>query len=634
MSEKQSSLKGKSVLSAGGLMVVLVIVGLVNVIFAQVNLRWDVTQDNLFSLSDGTREILSNLKQDTVIKVFYTQDAVNTPLHIKNYARRMLDFVAEYENYGKGRVKVEVYNPEPDSEEEEWAVKYGLEGVHLPTGESIYFGLVVMAADQEEAIPTLDPAREEQLEYDITRLITRVQSPEKQKIGIITSLPVFGNPPMNMQMQQVRQMEPWLFVKELRKSYDVIEVSETAESLDQDIDLIMILHPKNLSDRLQYAIDQYVLKGGNAMAFVDPFSISDSGSRDQSNASSLKRLMDAWGVEMDTSKIILDFDYATQLRGRDNQVENNPMWLSPQSDAFNKETIATAQLESMLMPIAGAMKKSADSAYSYEVLVQSSKNSSLADAFQARFGGGESLRRDFKATVDKYDLAVKLRGTFKTAFPGGKPEPKKTEGEAPKPEQPAQEHLKEGTAAATLILVADADLLFDNFYVNHQNFLGFKISRMFNDNLNFLLNACEMLSGNEALINIRSRGKFERPFTTVQELEKKAQTRWLAREQELMEKVEETNQKLRELEKKKDPSQKFIVTAQQDEEIRKFQEEKVRINKELKEVRRKLRADIERLGNWLKFFNIFVMVFFVAAAGIGYAVYRSKKGGGSVNKVQ
>ena len=610
---------GKSFFSVGGLLLVFIILVLVNVIFSRVNVRWDATRDKLYSLSAGTKEILANLKHDTVIKLFYTREDTHTPVHIKNYAKRMMDFLSEYEKYGAGRLSIEYIDPEPDSEAEEQAASYGINGVDLPTGERIYFGLAAVAADQEAAIPMLDPNREEQLEYDITRTIAAVQSPEKQTIGIITSLPLFGMPMMNI--QQGGGMEPWMFVSELKKNYDVREISTTGDKIDDSVDLLMIIHPKDLSPGLQYAVDQYVMKGKNLMVFADPFSVSDPPQSPDKASSAMDILFKAWGVRMDLGKAVTDFDFVTRLRGQDNQVESNPLWLSIPSQALNRENIITAQLESLLLPVAGAVVKAPDSPHTYETLVQSSANAALSDTMMVRFGA-EGLRRDFKPSGKPFDLAAQITGTFKSAFPEGKPDAAgeiPANGTAGKPsERPG--HLKEGSGPATIVIVGDADLLFDSYYVSHQNFLGFKISQMFNDNLNFVLNSDEMLIGSRALIDIRSRGKFERPFTRVQELEKAAQARWLAREQELMRKVEETNQKLAQIEQQKDASQRLIVSEAQEAEIRKFQEERRRINQELKTVRRNLRAEIESLGNTVKFINTFLMVFVVAGAGIVYGL--------------
>ncbi len=628
MSEKKQGFGfGKSLYSAGGAVLVLLILIFINAIISQANLRWDATEDNLYSLSEGTRDILSDMEQDVTIKVFYSEDNVNAPVHIKTYARRMLDFLSEYEYYSDGRVRVETYNPEPDSEAEDWARKYGIEPINIPTGDRLYFGLVAVAADQEEVIPSIDPTREAHLEYDITRIISRLQSPTKPRIGIISDLPVFGGPPMGMMQQQGQA--PWLYVEELRKSFDVERIAAAGDPLSpDDYDLVILHYAKNAGPELLYAVDQYVLAGGNLVVFADPFSISDSaqGQPGQVKSAIPTSLLSAWGVAMEENKVVVDFDYATRLRNQQNQVENNPVWLSVGPEGFNSDEIITAELESMLLPAAGAITKIEDATYGYEPLIRSSKNSALTESFRAQFGA-QGLRRDFNPTVDQYDLAVRIQGTFKTAFPDGKPagnEPG-TEG-ASDDAGTAGEGLKEGAERAIIILVADADLLFDNFYVNQQNLFGFQIAQVFNDNLNFLLNAAEMLTGSESLISIRSRGKFERPFTRVEELEKKAQSRWLAREQELVRKVEETNRKLRQLEGQKDPSQEFIVSEKQEAEIEKFQEEKRRIQQELKMVRRNLRADIEALGTKLKFVNIFLVPLLVAFAGLGYALYRRKQG--------
>ena len=623
---KESAIGSKSLFSAGGLVLVLFILIFVNIIFSRVNLRWDSTDDKLYSLSEGTRKILSSLEQDVSLKVFYTKDSVNTPVHIKTYSQRLLDFLSEYEYYSRGKVSVEVYDVETDSDEEDWARSYGIEPVNLPSGERIYFGLVAMAADQEETIKMIDPSRETQLEYDMTRIISKVQSPEKQKLGIISSLQIFGTPPAFNMQSPSRGMEPWMFVTELKKTYNVEEINTTAGSIGDDIDLLLILHPKNLSEKLRYAVDQYVLKGGNAIVFVDPFAVSDSSPNPQGmpSSSSLKKLFAAWGVEMDATKVVVDFDYTTKLRNQNNQPEDSPLWLSIKSGSFNADDIATAKLESILLPVAGAIKKIPDSESEYKSLMKSSSNSSLTESFKVRFGAS-MLRRDFKPSIDQYDLAVRVRGKFKTAFPDGKPKDKDAKDKSDKKDESEAAHLAEGKEDAVIVIISDADMLFDSYYVSKQNFLGINLSRMFNDNLNFLLNTTEVLTGSEELISIRSRGKFERPFVKVQELEKKAQTRWLAREQELVRKADETNRKLREFDKQKDKSQRFVMTPEQEAEIQRFQEEKRKVNSELKQVRRNLRADIETLGNKIKFINIFVMPMLVSLAGIGYAVYRRKR---------
>jgi ABC-type uncharacterized transport system involved in gliding motility auxiliary subunit len=424
-------------------------------------------------------------------------------------------------------------------------------------------------------------------------------------------------------------MAPWLFISELKKTYNVEEISLASKTVDADVDLLILVYPNGLSETLQYAVDQYVLSGRNVIVLADPFSVMDA-SPGRTGASSLKKLFTAWGVTMDTSKVLIDMNNSTKLMASGNRPEDNPLWLSLGPESFNPSDIITANLETMLLPVAGAIKKIPESDFEYEPLLQSSVNSALTDSFKARFSTDE-IRRDFTPSNEKYDLAVKIRGVFKTAFPKGKPtaDDENPQGHDHEPLDKmttvTENSLINGNAKSTIIIVADADMLFDGYYVHKQNFLGFDISRIFNDNLNFLLNASEILVGGEELISIRSRGKFERPFTRVQALEEKAQAKWLIREQELIRKVETTNQRLRQLEQQKDSSQKFIISQAQETEIKEFQQEKLRINKELKDVRRKLRVNIESLGNRVKFINIFLMPLLISIMGIIYGLYKRRK---------
>ncbi len=614
---------GKTAFSAGSALLVLVIVILVNLLLSRTTLRWDATEDNLYSLSAGTRTILSELNEEVVVKVFYSKHVANTPSHIKTFAQRVIDFLSEYEYYGKGRVSVEVYDPKPDSEEEEWAITYGMKGISLPTGEQVYLGLVALAADQEASIPFIDPTQETRLEYDLTRIIARVQTVERLTIAVFSGLPVFGRPPMGMAPQP--GTEPWFFIQELKKSYDLVNIQPDADRIDPEADLLLLFHPRNMSDQIAFAIDQYLLGGGNLIVFADPLSLMDDP-RMGPGGSIPQTLFEAWGVRMPTDKAIADYTYATRLRNRNNQIEENPMWLSAQAAAFNQDNLITANLESMLLPVAGSIESLPDTPYTVEPLVQSSPNNAQVDAF-AHNMDVRAIRRDFKPTDTVRNLAVRISGKFKTAFPEGRPAAEPDADQTPTEADISgeQELLTEAQSEGVIVVVADSDLLYDGYYLSQQNLLGFTISNIFNDNLNFLLNTCEMLTGNPALIAIRSRGTFERPFTRVQALERKAQDRWLNQEQALVRQVEETNEKLRLLEQQKDASQQAILSAEQEQEIARFQEEKLKINKELKTVRRNLRSEIEQLGVTVKFINIFLVPLLIGVGGIVYAVTRRRK---------
>jgi ABC-type uncharacterized transport system involved in gliding motility auxiliary subunit len=314
----------KTLFSAGGAAAVLAIIVLVNLILLKVNLRWDATSDNLYSLSASTRDIIAGIETPVSVKVFYTKDAVNMPVHIKTYARRLIDFLAEYEHDSDGRITVDVYNPAPDSEEEEWAQKYGVRGFDLPAGEKVYFGMVAMAGTREETIPFLDPTREEHLEYDITRMITRLQRSSKPKLALYSGYPVFGS--AGMAMGAPRSGQPWLFVTELQKTYEVVRLDADTMEIDPKADLLVLVHPEGMSDSLQYAVDQFLMAGGNLLVFVDPLAMMSQ--RPGSGSFYPEKLFKAWGVEVAAGKVLADFDNSTALRGADGQVENNPCWLS------------------------------------------------------------------------------------------------------------------------------------------------------------------------------------------------------------------------------------------------------------------------------------------------------------------
>ncbi len=616
----------KGLLSFTGLVILFLILIMVNVIFSFANVRWDATEEKIYSLSDGTKKILQKLEVPVTVKFFFSRSNKNIPPNLKLYAKRVREFLSEYENASKGLIKVQLYDPKPDSDEEEWAQKYGIQPLQLGTGDKIFCGLVFLAEDQEATMPFLDPAKEELLEYEITRNIYRVQNTKKKVIGIVSGIPVFGafDPRMGL------KGKPWLFVTELKKIYDVREIPMSSDKISSDIDFLVVIHPKGISDKLQYAIDQYVLSGKNALVFVDPFCLSDVPQGQRSfmspSSSSLTKLLKAWGIVMSPSKVVEDIDHSTALRTRDNRIEQNPLWLTIRKKSINNDNVVSSGLESLLFPVAAALEKETGSKYKFEPLVQTSKNSCLVDSFKANFGA-QVARREFVASGKNYPLVVQVTGKFKTAFPDGPPSGKDGKKEAKSEEKKGNNQIKEAKEPVSVIVVGDADMLADRFYVQKTNLLGIIITKMFNDNLNFLANACEVLTGGQDLIGIRTRGRFERPFSTVIALRRKAQERWLVKEKELEKQVEETNKKLRELEKQKDASERLILSPEQEKEIAKFKEEKRRISKELKQVRKNLRADIESLGRKLKLINIFLMPFCVAIAGLIFAVYKQRKTG-------
>jgi ABC-type uncharacterized transport system involved in gliding motility auxiliary subunit len=326
--------------------------------------------------------------------------------------------------------------------------------------------------------------------------------------------------------------------------------------------------------------------------------------------------MDSWGIDMEPAGVAADLDNPTKVRANQG-IEDNPAWITVRSSNFNKTEPVISKLESLLLPLAGSLQKSEGSPLEFTPLIVTSANAAMVEPMKAMLTAA-IIRKDITLPGKNFNLAVHIRGTFKSAFPEGSP------AEASK-EARNVDHIQEGTQEASVIVVADADMLADHFYLQRGNLLGFDISKMFNDNLNFLVNTCEVLTESVDLINLRSRGKYERPFTTVMELERRAREKWLSKEKELVREMETTNRKLQELQQYKDESQKLILSAEQEKEIARFKEERRHINSGLKDVRKNLRQDIDRLGRVLEAVNIFLMPLCVALAGLGFALYRQAR---------
>ncbi|MEW5736976.1 MAG: Gldg family protein [Thermodesulfobacteriota bacterium] len=626
MASQEGDIK-KGLLSGSGLFILLICLILLNVLFSFVSVRFDATEQSIYSLSDGTKKILGDLTQPVDVKLFFSASDQNLPVPVKTYAKRVQELLEEYARVSKGKVTVEVYDPKPDSDEEEWADKYGIEARTAGEGDKVYFGLVAVAADREEVIPYLDPSREQLLEYDLTRLIVSCQETRKKVVGIVSPLPIFGGAGTPGMPPQFAQNEPWYFIEELRKTYEVRQISPGAQSLPADLDLLFVFYPRMMGPKMPYLIDQFVLSGKNAVVYLDPLAIVDpqsSSSQVRSMSSGeIDNVMRKWGVVMVPGKAVADLSQATRVRNRFNVVEESPMWITVRGDSFDKNSVVTSGLDSMLLPVAGALEKTDNPPAEWEELIKSTKESDILDAFAATLGA-RTIKNDFVAREKEYPMAVRIKGSFKTAYPDGPPAGEDdAENQQPKSIPPG--HLAASVKPSTIIILTDVDNLADDFYLVKQNFLGFTMVRMFNDNLNFLLNACEILTGEENLAQVRTRGKFERPFTRVLDLEAQAQKKWLDKEQELMSQAEETNRKLTTLENQKNEDQRMVVSPEQKAEIERFKEQQREINKELKTVRKNLRADIERLGRILKVVNIFAVAFLVCLAGLIFAAYRHRK---------
>ena len=616
---------------AAGLLVLLALLIVINGLAGQIRLRADTTTEKLYTLSNGTRELLAALPRDVTLKFYRTRNAENLPAAFKQYAQRIGDLLAEYEQRSGGRILLEVIDPQPDSDEEEWALRYGIAAQQvdaLGEGPALYLGLAALSGSRQVSIPFFSPGAEPQLEYQISRLLTDVSRDKKPKLGVLSGLPVMGQP---ASFYSPGGGQPsWVFVSELRNQYQVESLPTTFADVPADMDTVLLVHPKRLPEPVLFALDQFVLRGGKLIAFTDPLCLSeqdfsgmDSGPAGKN--SDLNRLTAAWGLTQDTARVVADLASATRVRMQDGSSDRNATWLSLRRPNLNREEIATANLETLLLPMAGYFSGTPAEGLTLTPLISTSADAGHVSIMEATMGaaGGTSGLQPFGQPVH---LAVRLTGTFKTAFPEGRPQEAQQPGVTPSPQETAA-MLKESAKSGLVVLVADADLLYDEFAVQRLNMMGRPLYQLANDNVILVANLVGQLTGGDQLISLRSRGTFERPFTRVLEVQKNAQEKWRAEEVKLQEQLQTTQRRLTELEEAKDPSQQYVVSPDQKREVEQFRTSALETRRQLKEVRKNLRREIEQLGLWLKGLNLAVMPGAVIAFGLFHGWRRRRQAG-------
>ena len=603
----------KGVIGLGLLAVVVVAADLV---LAALPLRCDFTAEKLYTLSDGSKAVLAKLEDDVTVKLYVSSSSAEMPMALKTYAQRVGNLLREYERASGGHLALETYDPKPDSDAEEWAQRYGIEPQTVnPFGSPVYFGLVAVCGDHEETLGVVSPKTESTLEYDITRLVTRVAWPERPVVGVMTSLNDVLGGQMNPMMMQMGQRPPqgWAAFSELAKDYEVRSVATDVSEIDSDVKTLVVLHAKNLSDKTLYAIDQFVLRGGKLIACVDPFSIKDMlASRQQQNPmmmqqggdgpSTLGKLFDAWGVKFDTSKITGDLGASTKLNNGQGGVEENPAFLSLGAANMDRGDLLVQSLTQVMMPFAGAFsftKKEGDLVFT-PVITTGKDTSCSVDKMSIQFGGG---MKDMVPDGHERIVAARLAGTFKTAFPKG-----------PDGTNDVSKALADGKSA--VLLVADSDFLADDFCVRVMRTPFGAIPQLINDNLTLFSNVIEQFAGREELIGVRSRGASDRPFTVVNELEAKAMRKWQRKQADFEAELQATQQRLQTLQKQKSGDERYILSREQQDEILKLRKAQADTRKQLKNVRKELTADIDSLGLFLKCVNIALVPVLVVLFGL------------------
>lgn len=624
--------------SVAGILIAGAILIFVNAILKPVALRWDCTEEKRYTLSQGSENILKHLDKVVSIRFYYSRNASDMPVVLKNYATRVEDLLGEFQRAGGDKIKLSKLNPTPDSDEEDSAVLDGVSGQSLDmfgSGDPVYFGVAVSCGGKTAVLPFLSPESEAQLEYDLARAITEVTAAKKVRLGILTSLPVMGG--FNgapMMMNNPQRTPPWWIVSELKRNYDVVEIPATGTEIAEDIDVILALHPQNLSDEMLFSLDQFILRGGKMLAFLDPFAVSAMRQpyQPQPDTSAFDKLLQAWGFTFSNGKIVADRKLATRIRGAYGNVESMPTVLTLGKADVNTSVPALASLNSLLLFCPGEFSGKAVDGLKQTVLLHSSDDAGLISSFEAQMPG-EQILKSLKSEHHEYVLAMQLAGTFPTAFPDGKPAAASADAKDGKDAKDAKAEtaekkdasLKKSAKPGVVILVGDADMLFDSFCIRQGNFLGQTIAQPINDNLNFALNMIDQLSGDENLFEIRARGTASRPFTVVRDLQAAAEKEFQGKIVQLEEELRGVQTQINELQRQRKPGEKELLSSEQRKVLSDFRKKEVEARKELKLVRRQLRAEIDSLENTLIFMNIALMPILVIVAGITVAAVKRRR---------
>ncbi len=602
-------------------------------------LRIDLTQDSLYTLADGTRNIVSGLEKPVDLLFFYSEEATADVPQLRTYGTRVQELLEEMAIASDGNVTYRLIDPVPFSEEEDLAVEYGVQRVPLSEGgEEVFFGIVALdpatipaedanAVEAAQAgekvfktIALVRPDQEEFLEYEVAKLITQVANPTPPVVGFLSSVPVDGG----MNPETMRPVSPLMIMDTIRQLYQTRRVAPDATSIDEDITILMLVHPQELSEQTQYAIDQFVLRGGKVLAFLDPNADSQAQPGQDgvpvarpNQASDLERLLSAWGVQFDNTKVVADREQALLVNLGDSSrpvTHYGMMGLARGSFAGD---IVTTGLQVLNLSSAGAIAPREGATTTFEPLVQSSADAGLMDAplFKALVDP-TILLDDFQATGERYTIAARITGAVQTAFPEGRPvavapaaeaapadaaaaaEPTPTPTATPAEAQAP--HLSASSGPVQIIVIADSDLLNDRLWVQIQSFFGQRIGQAFASNGDFIMNALDNLSGNAELVTIRSRGRYARPFLTVMELQREADLRLREEETQLLANLQQTEAQIAALSSTQDGNQ---LSEEQRAEIARFNEQQLETRRRLREVQLQLNQDIERLGSVLKFVN-------------------------------
>lgn len=585
--------------------------------------RLDLTENKLFTLNEGTKNILKNIDESIHLKLYFSDEATHNIPIIRTYKNTVMDLLQEMQRYSDSKLVVSLIDPKIFSPEEDEASQFGLQALPVGDGgENVFFGLVGQnTLDSLEVIPFLQPDRESFLEYDLAQLINSLNNPEKKVVGIMSSIDIQAR----YDESKGEQVPAQVFVTQLQKDYTVQYIDINAESFDDSIDVLMLIHPKELSEKTLFAIDQFVMKGGRLLAFVDPYAQAEIVVPDPQNPmaayqadknSDLQQLFTAWNVAYDAKKVLLDDAYALSIQTRQGaRPVRHLAFLALKDDAFNKDDIIARELDTINLATVGYF----DSENVQSILSSSMQASTVTSDALKFLSDPNVLFKNYKPDDKKYTIAGRLTGTIKSAFTNS------IDGVD-------QSTVVLENSNPKVVLFADADILFDQMWVRSQNFFGRNVFSAFADNGNLITNLLDNMAGSPDLINIRGRKNSARPFTKVMELQKASDKKFRDQENLLKQRLRETEEKLNTIQKEKGQQDRLIMSQEQEQELQKFQDEKMEVRKKLREVRRSLDKDIQDLGSNLKMINIGLIPLLISLLGVFMLWFRPKKKGGHYEK--
>jgi len=603
----------------------------------------DFTQNKIHTLSDGTRAIVSELDTPVVIRYYASRNTAYMPEALKLHMRRVDELLKEYASLSKGKLRIDELDPQPDTDAEDSANLDGINGQRMDD-QNLYFGLAVSCLDRTSVIPFLDPNEETMLEYHLSKAIAEVSTPTKPVIGVMSALELAGGA---AQMPGQQRAQPWVFYQQLKQSFQVKDLGMTPTVIDpKEIKVLLLFHPAGIKPEAEFAVDQYLLGGGTVVACLDAFSVAAQrtgggnpmmgGGGGVPTSSTLPTLLGAWGMKFETAQVLADPTYLTPMRTSQNGPPTDAVAILtlPQKAMPQKDNIITKDLESIMLLLPGAFTQTGGAGVAVNTLEHSSLQAGLVDSMRAS-QLDPSLTTSVKPTGVAYDLVTHLSGTFKTAFPNGKPgeppappkaeETKKPIGQLPaevKQEAPKPTWLKQAVSPGNVFLIADVDAFYDPFAYRVQNFGGMQMATPANGNASMLFNLLDEATGSKYLIGSRSRAAVRRPFTVIQEMEANFNKETGAEIAKFEEKKKEAQQKLSDLQAQKSRGSDLHLSPEQEAEIRKWRQESVETSKLIREKEKDLRRQKDKLAGNITLLNVAVMPGLVILFGLGLLITR------------